>query len=90
MTVLLFSLFWLCWVFTAARGLLSGRGEQGPLLSGRNAKAPRYGGSSCRGAEALWRTGLAVGAHGLSCPTARRIFPEQGLNPGPLRWQADS
>ena len=29
-------------------------------------------------------------AHGLSCSTACRIFPDQGSNPCPLRWQADS
>ena len=29
-------------------------------------------------------------AHGLSCLVACRIFPDQGSNPGPLHWQADS
>ena len=29
-------------------------------------------------------------AHGLSCPTACGIFPNQGSNPCPLHWQADS
>ena len=29
-------------------------------------------------------------AHGLSCSTACGIFPDQGLNPCPLHWQADS
>ena len=28
--------------------------------------------------------------HGLSCPSARGIFLDQGLNPCPLHWQADS
>ena len=31
-----------------------------------------------------------VVAPGLSCSTACGIFPDQGSNPGPLRWQADS
>ena len=31
-----------------------------------------------------------VGAHGPSCPGARGIFPDQGLNQCPLRWQAGS
>ena len=31
-----------------------------------------------------------VVAHGLSCSTARGIFLDQGLNPCPLQWQADS
>ena len=30
-----------------------------------------------------------VVAHGLSCSAARGIFPDQGLNPCPLHWQAD-
>ena len=29
-------------------------------------------------------------AHGLSCSAACGIFPDQGLNPCPLHWQADS
>ena len=29
-------------------------------------------------------------AHGLSCSTACGIFPDQGSNPRPLHWQADS
>ena len=32
----------------------------------------------------------AVVAHRLSCPVARGIFPDQGSNPCPLNWQADS
>ena len=28
--------------------------------------------------------------HGLSCSAACVIFPDQGLNPCPLHWQADS
>ena len=28
--------------------------------------------------------------HGLSCPVAYGIFPDQGSNPCPLHWQADS
>ena len=29
-------------------------------------------------------------SHGLCCSTACGIFPDQGLNPCPLHWQADS
>ena len=29
-------------------------------------------------------------AHGLSCSAACGIFPDQGTNPCPLHWQADS
>ena len=28
--------------------------------------------------------------HGLSCSAARGMFPDQGSNPCPLHWQADS
>ena len=36
------------------------------------------------------RAGSVVVAHGPSCSTARGIFPDQGSNPCPLHWQADS
>ena len=36
------------------------------------------------------RTGSAVVAHGPSCSAARGILPDQGPNPCPLHWQADS
>ena len=34
--------------------------------------------------------GSAVVAHGPSCSVACGIFPDQGSNPRPLHWQADS
>ena len=36
------------------------------------------------------RAGSVVVAHGLSCSTACGIFPDQGSNPCPVHWQADS
>ena len=36
------------------------------------------------------RAGSVVVAHGLSCSAACGIFPDQGSNPCPLHWQADS
>ena len=36
------------------------------------------------------RAGSVVMAHGLSCSAACGIFPDQGSNPCPLHWQADS
>ena len=54
------------------------------------------------GARASHRRGLSVAEHrlqtrklssrgsGLSCPAACGIFPDQGSNPCPLHWQADS
>ena len=34
--------------------------------------------------------GLTTFTHGLSCPEACWIFPDQGFNPGPLHWPVDS
>ena len=36
------------------------------------------------------RAGSVIVAHGLSCSTACGILPDQGSNPCPLHWQADS
>ena len=36
------------------------------------------------------RAGSVIVAHGPSCSAARGILPEQGSNPCPLHWQADS
>ena len=36
------------------------------------------------------RAGSVVVVHGPSCSTACGIFPDQGSNPCPLHWQADS
>ena len=36
------------------------------------------------------RSGSVVVAHGPSCSAACGIFPDQGSNPCPLHWQADS
>ena len=38
----------------------------------------------------LYSAGSVVVAHGLSCSAACGIFPDQGSNPCPLHWQADS
>ena len=55
-----------------------------------------------RGPQQSWHTGSAVVAHGLqsagsaavahgpSCSMACGILPDQGSNPCPLHWQADS
>ena len=50
--------------------------------------------SHCR-SLLLWSTGSrcagsAVVAHGPSCSAACGILPDQGSNPRPLHWQADS
>ena len=56
--------------------------------------------SQCAGLSLLWplllrstgsrRAGSVIVAHGPSCSAACGIFPDQGSNPCPLHWQADS
>ena len=79
---------WLCWVFVSVRGLSL------VVASGGHSS------SQCAGLSLSWplllrstgsrRAGSVVVAHGLSCSTACGIFPDQGSNPCPLHWQADS
>ena len=66
------------------------------------ARASHCSGFSCCGAQALGsrasvvvarrlqNTGSVVVAHGLSCSPACGIFLDQGSNPCPPHWQADS
>ena len=67
----------------------SSRGKRGPLfipvrtgLSLSRPLLPRSTGSR--------RAGSAVVAHRSSCSAACGILPDQGSNPCPLHWQADS
>ena len=56
--------------------------------------------SRCAGLSLSWslllrstgsrRAGSVVVAHGPSCSAVHGIFPDQGSNPCPLHWQADS
>ena len=41
-------------------------------------------------APGLWSSGSVLVASGLSCPAARGIFPDEGLNLRILHWQVDS
>ena len=59
------------------------------LFSSCGSWVSHYGGFSC-GARAPGVRASVVAAHGLSCSVACRIFLDQGLNPCPLHWQADS
>ena len=63
--------------------------EEG-LLSGCGAGASHCGGFSCCDARALGAWASVVVAHSLSCPMACGIFPDQGSNPYPLHYKADS
>ena len=79
---------WLCWVFVSVRGL--------PLV----AASGGHSSSRCAGlslsrllplrSTGSRRAGSVVVAHGPSRPAACGIFPDQGSNPCPLHWQADS
>ena len=81
-------LFWLCWVFVSVRGLslvMASGGHSSSRCAGLSLSRPlllRSTGSR--------HTGSVVVAHGLSCSAACGIFPDQGSNPCPLPWQADS
>ena len=84
----LFIYLWLCWVFVSVLGLSLFAASGG------------HSSSQCVGLSLSWplllrstgsrREGSAIVAHGPSCSAACGIFPDQGSNPCPLRWQADS
>ena len=86
--IYLFIYLWLCWVFVSVRGLSLVAASGGHSSS-------RCVGLSLSRPLLLWstgsrRSGSVVVAHGLSCSAACGIFPDQGSNPCPLHWQADS
>ena len=80
--------FWLCWVFVSVRGL-------SPVAASGD-----HSSSRCTGLSLPWplplrstgsrRAGSVVVAHGPSRSAACGILPDQGSNPCPLHWQADS
>ena len=55
----------------------------------RGAQASHYRGLSLRSTGSR-RAGSVIVAHGPTCSVACGIFPDQGSNPCPLHWQADS
>ena len=83
-----FIYFWLCWVFVSVQGLslvAASRGHSSSWCTGLSLSRPlllRSTGSR--------RAGSVVVAQGPSCSAACGIFPDQGSNPCPLHWQADS
>ena len=84
----LFFYFWLCWVFVSVRGL--------SLVTASGGQSS----SRCAGLLLSWplllrstgsrRAGSVVVAHGPSRSAACGILPDQGSNPCPLHWQAES
>ena len=79
---------WLCWVFVSVRGLSL------IAASGDHSSSRCVGLSLSRPlllqSTGSRRAGSVAVAHGPSCYAACGIFPDQGLNPCPLHWQADS
>ena len=84
----LFIYLWLCWILVSVRGLSLVAASGG------------HSSSQCVGLSLLRplllqstgsrRAGSVVVAYGPSCSAACGIFPDQGSNPCPLHWQADS
>ena len=78
----------MCWVFVSVLGL-----SLVAAIGGHSSS--RCAGLSLSRALLLRstgsrHTGSVVVAHGPSCSAACGIFPDQGSNPCPLHWQADS
>ena len=88
LNIYLFIYFWLGWVFVSVRGLSpvsASGGHSSSRCAGLSLSRPlllRSTGSR--------RAGSAVVAHGPSRSAACGILPDQGSNPRPLHWQADS
>ena len=86
--IYLFIYFWLCWVFVSVRGLslvTANGGHSSSRCAGLSLSRPLLLQST--GSR---HAGSVVVAHGPSCSAACGIFPDQGSNPCPLHWQADS
>ena len=81
-------ILWLFWVFVSVRGLslvAAGGGHSSSRCTDLSLSRPlllRSTGSR--------HAGTVIVAHGPSCSAACGIFPDQGSNPCPLHWQADS
>ena len=84
----IFIYFCMCWVLVSVQGLspvVASGGHSSSRCAGFSLSRPlplRSTGSR--------RVGSVVVAHGPSCSAACGIFPDQGSNSCPLRWQADS
>ena len=88
-----FYLLFIYYLFLAVLGLrfcakASSWGKQGPLFIAMH--GPLTITASLVGSTGSRRAGSVVVAHGPSCSAVCGIFPDQGSNPRPLHWQADS
>ena len=85
--IYLFIYLWLCWIFVSVRGLslvAASGGHSSSRCAGLLLSRPLAAEHRLRFA------GSVIVAHGPSRSVACGIFPDQGLNPCPLHWQADS
>ena len=88
LNIYLFIYLWLWWVFASVRGLslvVASGGHSSSQCADLSPLRPlplRSTGSR--------RAGSAIVAHGPSRSVACGILPDQGSNPCPLHWQADS
>ena len=84
----LFIYFWLCWVFVSVQGLslvVASGGHSSSRCVGLSPSRPLL----LRSTDSR-HAGSVVVAHRPSRSAACGIFPDQGSNPCPLHWQADS
>ena len=84
----LFIYLWLCWVFVSVRGLSPVVASGGHSLSRCTGLSPSRP-FSLRSTGSR-RAGSVIVAYRPSCSVACGIFRDQGSNPCPLHWQADS
>ena len=85
---ILFIYLWLCWVFVSVRGpspVAASGGHPSSRCAGLSPSQPLLLQST--GSR---RAGSVAVAHGPSRSAACGILPDQGSNPCPLHWQADS
>ena len=83
-----FIYLWLCWVFISVRGLslvAASGGHSSSRCTGLSLLQPLLLRST-----SSRRAGSVIVAHRPSCSAACGILPDQGSNPCPLHWQADS
>ena len=73
----------MCWVFVSVRGLSL-------VVASGGHSSSRCAGLSLSRPLLLRSAGSVAVAHRPSRSTACGIFPDQGSNPCPLHWQADS
>ena len=80
--------FWLCWVFVAVQGLSLVAESGGSSLVAVCRLLIMV--ASRRRAQAVEHAGFRSCVHRPSCPVARGVFLDEGLNPCPLHKQVDS